>query len=208
MRKVLVGVFAVAGLALVCSTTEAKPKRRTASASTTSGSGSGSTAVAASAQPAPGVAPSTATPTADGDWSIADTKYWANLQEEMDGYIKRTNASCGTNITGTFDRESFRGHLTEGGSYGLSGYARAHCSAGPSAMEDICLTVNNDEATAKKVRAVVKAKLTNIECRWGGKGKQAIAYSNKKLTTTIDIDGDDNASSLTTKVTEFMKQKL
>lgn len=189
MRKVLVGVFAVAGLALVCSSTEAKPKNKTASAS---------------AAPAPSPP---ATPTTAGEWSLQDSKYWVNLQEEMDGFIKRANDQCGgAKITGSFDKESFRGHLTEGGSYGLSGYARAHCSAGPSAIETICTVVNYDEASAKKAREVVKAKVTNIECRWGGKGKQAITFANKKLTTTIDIE--DNGASYTIKVTDFMKQKL
>lgn len=42
----------------------------------------------------------------------------------------------------------------------------------------------------------------------GGKGKQKLSFANKKLVTTIDLDGDDNAASLTTKVSALMKQKL
>ncbi len=68
--------------------------------------------------------------------------------------------------------------------------------------------VNGDEATAKMTRVVIIAKVSHVECKWGGKGKQAISFANKKLVTTIDMDGDDNAASLTTKVTAFMKQKL
>ncbi|MDB5217923.1 MAG: hypothetical protein JWO86_5850 [Myxococcaceae bacterium] len=197
MRK-FVGTLMMVGVALVCSTTEAKPKRKIVPAGSAAPA---SPSASAQAPSAPASAP-------EGEWSIGDTKYWANLQEEMDGQIKRTNAACGTTIVGKFDKESFRGQLTEGGSFGLSGYARSMCAAGPSAIEDMCLTVNGDEATAKKVRDVVKAKLTTIECRWGGKGKQAIGFANKKLVTTIEIGGEDNGASYTTKVGDFMKQKM
>ena len=204
MRKVLASVLAVVGLVLLSSSTEAKPKIKRASAAPAAPAASGS-----SAAPAPPAATPTDTAKPEGEWSLQDTKYWANLQEEMDANIKRANTQCGgTVIKGTFDKESFRGHLTEGGSYGMNSYARAHCAAGPSAIENICTLVNDDVAMQKASRAAVKAKVVTIECRWGGKGKQAITFANKKLTTTIDIDGDDNAASLTTKVTDFMQQKL
>lgn len=106
MRKVLVGVITVASLALFCSTTEAakkKSKGRVASPAT-------------SASPAAPAAP----PAAEGEWTLGEKQYWVKLQEEMDGYIKRANDRCGSKITGGFDEESFRGQLTEGGSYGLT----------------------------------------------------------------------------------------
>lgn len=189
-RRVVVGAFsAIAVFALCCpSTSEAKPKRKK---------------VAAASAPS-----SEATPTG-GDWSLQEKEYWSKLQEELDGYMARANKQCGTSIKATFDKESFRGHFTEGGSYGISSYARSWCAAGPGALEEICTTVNNDEAHAKAARDAVKAKITTVECKWGGKGKQAIDLSNKTLRTTIDMDSDtDNAASYQTKVVAYAKSKL
>src|SRR5262249_32779147 len=114
---------------------------------------------------------------------------------------EKVNTHCETKITGSFDKESFRGQFTEGGSFGISMYARAHCQAAPSAIDDICLNSGMG-------KDAIRTKLSNIECKWGGKGKQAMSFANKKLSTTIDPDGSDNAASLTTKVEDFMKSKL
>lgn len=190
MRNVLTGAVILAGLTLFCATTDAeaaKKKKKKAPVAT------------AEAPPASAAA--------EGDWSLQEKQYWVALQEEMDARIKRINDLCGSKITGSFDKESFRGHLTEGGTYGLSGYARSHCATGPGAIEDICLVTNDDEASAKVARAAVSSKLTNIECKWGGKGKEAITFAAKKLTTTIDHESS-SASTFGDKVKTTMKQRL
>jgi hypothetical protein len=180
MRKELVAAITVAGLVFACSAT-AKPKTKAGG-----GSGSGSPPPAA----------------ADGDWSLQDKQYWQKLQEEMDEAVKKVNTACGgTHIKGGFDKESFRGRLTEGGSYGMNMYARAHCLAAPSALQDIC--TNSDMG-----KSAVGQKVTTYECKWGGKGKQAMHFASGRLVTTIDIDGEDNAASFTTKVEDYMKSKL
>jgi hypothetical protein len=177
MRKELVAALTVAGVVFSCSAT-AKPKAKP---------GSGSPPPAA----------------AEGDWSLQDKQYWQKLQEEMDGAVKTANTACGgSHIKGGFQKESFRGRLTEGGSYGMNPYARSHCGAAPSAIEDLCL---NGGDMGKKA---VAQKVTSYECRWGGKGKQAMQFANGKLVVTIDTDGEDNAASLTTKVEDYMKSKL
>jgi hypothetical protein len=175
MRKELVVAITVAGVVFACTAT-AKPK----------------------AKPSTGSPPATA----DGDWSLQDKQYWQKLQEEMDDAFKTANNSCGgTHIKGGYDKESFRGRLTEGGSYGMNSYARAHCAAAPSALQDLC---TNSEMAKK----AIAQKVTAYECKWGGKGKQSLQFANGKLTVMIDPDGDDNASSLTTKVGDYMKSKL
>lgn len=184
MQKRVFGVvLALASLCVFCTTSEAKPK---------------------------GAPKAAAAPVANGgDWSLAEKEYWSKLQEEMDANMARANSKCGTKITGTFDKESFRGHFdSANGSYGLNSYARAHCGAGPGALEDVCITVNGNEERAKMARDAVKAKITTYECRWGGKGKQAMSLSGGKLAVTIDIDGDDNAASLQSKLVTFTKDKL
>ncbi len=198
MRNVLTGVVILAGLTLLCASTDAeaaKKKKKAAVAAVA--------AVAAGAAGAAGA--SSESPAAE--WSLQDKQYWVALQAELDHRIMRLNEMCGTKITGSFDKESFRGRLTEGGTYGLSGYARSHCAAGPEAIEDICRVSNDDEASAKVARAAVTSKLTNIECKWGGKGKEAITFAAKKLTTTIDSESS-SASTFGDKVKSTMKQRL
>jgi hypothetical protein len=173
MRRVILAVAAAAVVGLLGSTTEAKPKAKK---------------------------PSATAPASEGTWSLQEKEYWAKLQEEADGQAKRASEKCGVKLTATFAKESFRGHLTEGGSFGLSTYARSHCEAGMYVLEDIC---NNSELA----KAAVKEKITTVECRWGGKGHAAVDLSSKKLVTTIDMD-TDNASGYTEKVREFVKKKL
>ncbi len=196
MRKVMVGMFTVMGLALLCSSTEAKPTKKIAKP-------------ASSSQPAP---PSSSTPTpppaAEGEWSLAEKQMWIAAQEELDSWMKRANDKCGTKIVGRFDKESFRGLLDpKNGSTGLPGYAGAHCSAGPGALDEICTVVNDNEASAKMARDAVKAKISVIECRWGGKGKSAMSLSDKKLTETIDVD-TDNAAGFQDRLKTFIKSKI
>lgn len=182
-KRVVSVILAVAALGVFCGTSEARPKKAPVAA---------------------------AVPTGGGDWSLAEKEFWSKLQEEMDFNMARANTKCGTKIAGTFDKESFRGHFDPAnGSYGLDSYARAHCGAGPGALEEICTTVNDNEERAKMARDAVKAKVTTYECKWGGKGKQAMGLASGKLSVTIDtISGDDNAASLQTKLVTYTKSKL
>jgi hypothetical protein len=159
--------------------------------------------------------PSSPPPTASGGgsggtWSLAEKEYWSKVQEEYDGYVKHANDRCGSKIAGTFNKETFRGQFSDdNGSFGLSGYARAHCEAGPSAIDDICMTVNGNEDRANMAKSAVQSKISGVECKWGGKGKQSIDLVGKKLVVTIDPDGGgDNASSLQDKVKLYLKSKL
>jgi hypothetical protein len=193
MKKGIITTFAVMGIALVGATTaDAKPKPRVKPA--------------ASAKPAS----DTASSSPAGEWSLAEKEYWSKLQEELDGHVKLANNRCGAKIAGTFDKESFRGQFNENnGSFGLSGYARAHCEAAAGAIDEICMTTNGNEERANMAKSAVQSKVSVVECRWGGKGKQAMSFSGKKLTVTIDPDGGgDNASSLQDKVKSYMMTKL
>lgn len=192
MQKSVISVLAVASLVVFCSSSEAKPRKAKAPVA------------AASAAPA---APA---PVANGgDWSLAEKEYWSKLQEEMDANMARANTKCGTSIKGTFDKESFRGQFkSENGSYGIDSYTRAHCGAAPSALEDICTTVNGNEERAKMAKDAVKSKITTYECKFGGKGKQSMNLAGGKLAVSIDPNGDDNASSLQSKLVTYTKDKL
>lgn len=200
MQKFLVGVVTVLGIGLVCATTDARPKARAkkvpAGASSSSSSGSGS------ATPAPVPSPVAAS------WSLEEQEQWDLLQAEMDDAVKKLNARCGSKVVGRFDRESFRGHLSsDNGRYGLDTYARAHCLAAATGVENICMVVNEDTAGAKRASSAVTSKVATVECKWGGKGAGGMAFSDKKLTLSIDTDGD-NASGVEGKVTGFVKKKL
>jgi hypothetical protein len=202
MQKGIVAMFAVVALALVGSTPAdagGKPKPPKAAKP--------SAKPPASAKPASDSAGS-ASSSGAGEWSLAEKEYWSKLQEELDGSVKAANNRCGSKMVAAFDKESFRGQFNENnGSYGLSSYARSHCEAAASAIDDICMTVNGNEERANMAKSAVQSKVAVVECRWGGKGKQAINLSGKKLTVTIDPDSD-SASSLQDKVKSYMKSKL
>lgn len=183
-KRVISVVVALAGLCVFCTPSEARPKKAKGAATTTT----------------------EATPNG-GDWSLAEKEYWSKLQEELDGEMKRANSQCGTNIKGTFDKESFRGHFTDEDGYGLSAYARAHCGAAPAALEDVCTVVNDNQERAKQARDAVKAKITSYECKWGGKDKGSMNLASGKLSVAIDVD-TDNASGLQSKLVTYMKDKL
>lgn len=195
MRKVMIGVVTVMGLALLCSSTEAKPIKKIAKP-------------ASSSQPAPSASSSAAPAPAEGDWSLAEKQMWIAAQEEIDFWVKRANDKCGTKIVARFDKESFRGKLDPAnGSTGLPSYAGAHCSAAPAALDDICTVVNDNEASAKMARDAVKAKISVIECRWGGKGKGNMSLADKKLVETIDVD-TDNAAGYQDRLKTYIKSKI
>jgi hypothetical protein len=196
-RKIVLPLFAI-GLAILCAPTTseaAKPAaKKTATkpkAAPAKGPAKGPTKTASS--PA-------SQPSAGSDWSLEEKEHWVKLEEELKGYADSAGKKCGVKIVAGFDKESFRGHLTEGGTYGLSGYARAHCQAGLSAIDDLC----NSSEIAK---ASIAKKVSTVQCKWGGAGKSSIDLNGSKLTTTIDMDGD-NASTHTGKVSDFLKKKL
>jgi hypothetical protein len=74
-----------------------------------------------------------------GDWSLRERQYWQHLVAELDSYVARMNADCGTQITASFVWESFRGKWKAGeDSYGVDAYARAHAVTPVTAVSNVC----------------------------------------------------------------------
>ncbi|MBS2020065.1 MAG: hypothetical protein JST00_44810 [Deltaproteobacteria bacterium] len=139
-----------------------------------------------------------------GSWSLAEEEAFAKIQADLDIAMKLANDRCKSSLVATINRETFRGHLSDSEGKGNAGN---YCGAAISAIDELCNTVNGDEAAAEKRRATVRAKLTTTECRWGGPGKGALAIEAKKLLTTIDITVE-NSNSYKDRVEEFLKSNL
>jgi hypothetical protein len=48
-----------------------------------------------------------------GQWSLAQREYWNALNEELQGYVRSMNSTCGSQITAAYDYESWRAHMDE-----------------------------------------------------------------------------------------------
>lgn len=95
-----------------------------------------------------------------GNWTLQEKEYWIKLQDELDEYVARANAACGSNIRGRFVHDSFRGQFTAGGGFGLGLDTRAMCGAMAGALVEVC----NGGATAKQA---VAAEVHQIVCEYG-----------------------------------------
>lgn len=116
-----------------------------------------------------------------GEWSLAERKQWKILQDDVDQRINLVNSSCGTEMTATFDHETFRGKLLEPGKSGLNAVSFAtHMADAIMAVRQICL----DGAEGK---AAVKAKIGRIVVRHAGKGRKH-ALGRKRLSLVLDPD--------------------
>jgi hypothetical protein len=178
MRKALVATFTVGALALLCSTTEAKPPAKPKTA-------------ASRPAPKPAPAPSasssaSATPpeSAAPEESLADKERWAG----QDYYMKRdgsdvqtANEACGFEkskyMTYAWDKPSFKMQSDDWKGHSPNGY----CG---SAFNDIAYTCRNTEGA----KAAVQAKIKRVVCRLGGKGGFNVTLVNGTLTYSIDWD--------------------
>ncbi len=128
------------------------------------------------------------------------------LAEEYKYYTDNLNKEAGLSgakqikggyVTSTFPASAY----SDGGSYGLTAYVRTSCTSGVQAVRDLVV----DNAIYKKA---VVAKVTDIRCAYGGKGKDKfkMTFAGGKLLVTVseDVYGAEVAE----KVTAFMKSKL
>ncbi len=104
----------------------------TGSSGTTSNTGATSTATAGSASWAGLVEP------ANGTWSLQEREYWNALNEELAGYVRDARQNCGVDIVASYEHETFRGRMTEGGTYGLTSFDR-NCVSVVQMVRDICV---------------------------------------------------------------------
>jgi hypothetical protein len=133
-----------------------------------------------------------------GNWSMAEREYWSHLQEELDGYATTTNGNCGTTITATFVHETFRGRMTEGGSYGLDGYTRSTCAAPVTALSNIC------QRGAMQQQSV-QNRIRRVECAWGPTNYALDANGTMRVSINTD---DNNASGYETEMETWLGTQL
>lgn len=188
------------------SVTAAAPESVTAAAPAASSSERGSSAPASAAPPGVSTGgdgaspvtssqakPATLAPTPPGKWSLQELEYWSKLTEEATAEVDRMNKACETSASFAFVQESFRGHFTYGGSYGLTPYVRSSCQSSISAVAGVC-------ARGAPHKAAVKSKIKRVECKYGAPGKTAVELRGGTLAVEIDPDaGGAVAADATTK---------
>lgn len=160
-RKVLLGVMAVAGVALLGSTTEAKPKKKPAQVAPVS---------------------SAAAP----EESVAEKEKWAKQDYYMrrdDNPVQTASEACGItdkskHLTYAWDKASFNKDKSDDwSSHSPNGY----CGA---AFDNIGSVCRNMEAA----KDPVQRKIKRVVCRLGGKGNFGVTLSNGTLVYSIDWD--------------------
>jgi hypothetical protein len=200
MRNVVVTMLTIGTLALVCSTTEAKPPAKKSAQGARSGSKAG--AASTPAPPSTGSGSTSASPPASAapEESLADKERWAG----QDYYMKRdgndvqlANEACGfeagKGMTYAWDKPSFKIQSDDWKSHSPNGY----CG---SAFSDIAYMCRNTEGA----KGAVQAKIKRVVCRLGGKGNFGVTLANGTLTYAIDWDQANADDMLTTRVKQLL----
>ena len=134
-----------------------------------------------------------------GNWTLAEREFWTKLQEELDEFTKRANEHCHSQITASYDQESYRGKLTAGGSYGLPEFTRSVCTSGAiNAIRDVCL----DGDSAKKA---VAASIHHVTCHWG---KTGYVLGKGTFHATYNTADSDQLSYYLEPMTAYLRSHL
>ena len=149
--------------------------------------------------PTPEPPPGKVEPTT-GQWSLQEKEYWAKVQEEMQQWVDSVSQGCSSKIDGAFAAPTFKGKFTAGGSYGLTGYARANCQAPFSAVRDLCVT-------GEMQRKAIVGGVKKIVCTHGAPNKSAVDLTAGTLNVTIDPE-TKSAATLQSEITDYLKKKL
>ena len=130
-------------------------------------------------------------------WTLEEQGFWKKLQEEMDETAKKANDHCHSRVSGTYVAESFRGRLTEGGSYGLAQYTRSVCNAALFALRDLCTNGDNE-------KKAVAAGIRRVECEFG-----PTKYTLTNGTFRVRIDAtDDQYDNYLRSMMDFVQKHL
>jgi hypothetical protein len=128
-----------------------------------------------------------------GQWTLQEKEYWQKLIEEAKDEVDRVNRTCDTKIGFAHVSESYRGHFTENGTYGLTGYVRSSIQSAIDGVGYIC-------ARGAMQKAAVKGKIKRIEIKYGTPGKTIVELKGGTLFVTIDPDaGGATAQDAVTK---------
>jgi hypothetical protein len=131
-------------------------------------------------------------------WTLEEREYWTKLQEELDGWAKKTMDHCpNATISAKYVQETYRGKLTAGGNYGLDQMSRVRCQAAIMAAMEICTTSDAGK------KAIAKG-LHTIECSFGPTSYKLVKGNFKSAT-----DGkSDQYDFYLRGMTAFLKKKL
>jgi len=117
-----------------------------------------------------------------GQWSVQDRTYWQNLQEDFDQRIGSANNNCGgSQMTFAFAHETFRGHFTEGGNYGMDS-ARTACECLVSGIHEFC---GNGEIQTQAIRD----RIRSVVCELGPRRSYALNGTTLHVVVNSDISG-------------------
>jgi hypothetical protein len=156
------------------------------------GGGGGGTA---SEVPPPGEG---AEPAGGGNWTLAEREFWKQLQTELDEFTKRTNEHCHSQIGAAYSQETYRGKLTEGGSYGMPQHMRAICTGAIRSVRDVCL----DGSEAKQA---VASSIRHVQCALG---KTGYTLGKGTLYITYDPNDSDQVSYYTEAIMAYLRSHL
>jgi hypothetical protein len=119
------------------------------------------------------------------------------LQEELDEFAGKVNEHCHARVTASYRYESFRGHLTAGGNYGLEQELRGLCTAALSAIRDVCLIGDMQ-------KEAVAGQIAHVECDLG---VSQLALDRGLLTAVLDPAAGDYSTQLRA-MTAFVENSL
>jgi hypothetical protein len=106
--------------------------------------------------------------------SLGEKQKWREQEEYLAAAAAPVKAACGKDITASFDKPSFKDQMeTKNSFYGFCGEAF-------TGLSNICATPDG--------KAAVAAKISKIECTFGGKDKRALSLKDGTLQMSIDWD--------------------
>lgn len=133
------------------------------------------TSTSTTSAPAP-----TAAPLPAGEWSLVDRETWTAYQSDANDWATDVTKSCGATISGRWNAESFRKHMSD---LTKDRYSRQRCQSAFESLATICRQGDMQK------QALVK-KIKSAECVWGPDKSSGAKLDGSKLVVTIDTGKD------------------
>jgi hypothetical protein len=151
------------------------------------------------AQTPPAPAPP-AGPTAQvtGKWTLPERETWVAYQQDAKDWADETQKKCGMKLSGSWNAESFRGHMPD-----KDRWSRQACGRAFETLQEIC---GQGDMQKKAVQA--RFSSGSVECKWSAKKGGGLELNGSKIVLLIDSEGGFGGPNSNGVIIEMIREKL
>jgi hypothetical protein len=135
---------------------------------------------------------------AGGEWTLPERETWDAYQKEAKEWADATNEKCGTKLTGSWNAESFRGHMPD-----KDRWSRQACQKGFETLQEIC-----GQGDMQKAAVAKKFGSGSVECKWSATKGGGLEISDGKLILVMDSEGGFGGPDSNSVIIDAVKAKL